>query len=154
MSYTREGGEGKSKRESEPHGSHTHRTQDALCSRIAQIEPVSSQPTRNRQFRRVHTDSCCWCSSSSRCCKGRFKRAVLFPKKSKVPNFWNLHAGVPPKFSKIFGTKLGPKNWRHLLPKLWKPIWSTSQLTLADSREGCDVCTTSAPQHRLSLIHI
>ena len=36
---------------------HAHRTQDALCSRLAQIEPVSSQPTRNRHFWRVHTDN-------------------------------------------------------------------------------------------------
>ena len=35
---------------------HTHRTQDAPCSRITKIEPVSSQPTRNRQYWRVPTD--------------------------------------------------------------------------------------------------
>ena len=30
-------------------------------------------------------------------------------KKSKVPNTWNLYAGVPPNVFRTFATKLGPK---------------------------------------------
>ena len=50
LSYTREGWEGEIKRERVRPTAHTHRTPDALCNRIAQIEPVSSQPTRNVTF--------------------------------------------------------------------------------------------------------
>ena len=57
LSSTREGGEGESNLwERVSPTAHRHRTQDAPCSRIARKEPVSSQPTRNRHFWRVHTD--------------------------------------------------------------------------------------------------
>ena len=57
-----------------------------------------------------------WLVKDSKPPKGRFKLAKFFQKKSKVPNTWNLYAGIPPNVFRTIGTKLGPKNFDWSLP--------------------------------------
>ena len=40
-----------------------------------------------------------------------FKRANFFQQYFKVPNIWNLYAGVPPNVFRKFGKKSGPKKF-------------------------------------------